>query len=240
MAAINAVAGGGSLISFPLLKFGLHMDSLVANATNSSSLWPGSLSGAFGFNNLLDRTRHHLKTLFLPTLFGSITGAMLLVYTDPHVFDLVVPWLILMGATLLLLQPKVKALAMRNNRTPHPAGAIVGQYLVSLYGGYFGAGMGIMMLAAFALYMEGNIHELNAVKNWLGLVINLTCSVVFVFKGLIHYEVALWLGLGSAVGGYVGAKTSQLVNPDKLRLGIAIYGVGMAVYYMAKAWHVIG
>ena len=118
--------------------------------------------------------------------------------------------------------------------------AMIGQFLVSVYGGYFGAGMGIMMLGAFALYMDGTIHELNAVKNWLGLVINLTCSVVFWSKGLIDFRVGGCLALGSIVGGFAAARVSQKVNPDRLRSGIAVYGVGMAMYYMAKSWGLIG
>lgn len=239
-AAINAVAGGGSLISFPTLRFGLGIDPTIANATNSVALWPGSLTGALGFNNVIERTKHHLKTLLLPTIVGSATGAYLMASTDPKDFDLVVPWLILLAATLLVFQPKIKAFAMRSNRTPHPFAAILGQFLVSVYGGYFGAGMGIMMLGAFALYMDGTIHELNAVKNWLGLVINLTCSTIFFTKGLIDFHVAVWLALGSIVGGFYAAKLSLKVNPDKLRTVIAIYGVGMAAYYMAKSWGLIG
>lgn len=203
------------------------------------ALWPGSLSGALGFHNVIEQTKHHLKTLILPTILGATTGAFLLVKTDPHVFDLVVPWLILLAAMLLLMQPKVKALVLRGDPTPHPVAAMVAQFFVALYGGYFGAGMGIMMLASFALYMKGTIHELNAVKNWLGLVINFTCSFVFLFQGLLDFSVALWLALGSIVGGFAAAKVSQKVNPDRLRMAIAIYGVGMAAYYMAKSWHLV-
>jgi uncharacterized membrane protein YfcA len=208
----------------------------VANATNSVALWPGSLSGAFGFKNVLEKTKHHLRTLLAPTILGALAGAQLLVHTDKSLFDRVVPWLILLAALLLLLQPKVKALVQKGNRKPHPYAAMVLQFFVAVYGGYFGAGMGIMMLAAFALYMDGTIHELNAVKNWLGLVINFTCSWVFIFQDLIEPSVALALGLGSIFGGFFAAKWSQKVNPDKLRTAIAIFGIGMAVYYMAKTF----
>ncbi len=238
--AINAVAGGGSLISFPTLVFAIRLPSTVANATNSVALWPGSLSGAFGFKNLLHKAGHHLSRLIVPTILGSTVGAFLLVKTDPRVFDLVVPWLILFAAVLLLLQPKVKAWVLQGGRrTVGPAGAITLQFMVSVYGGYFGAGMGIMMLAIFALYIEGTIHELNAVKNWLGLVINFTCSTVFLFQGLVQPYVALALAAGSIVGGFVAARFSQRVQPDRMRTLIAIYGVGMAAYYLARSWHLI-
>lgn len=111
---------------------------------------------------------------------------------------------------------------------------MIAQFLVSVYGGYFGAGMGIMMLAAFALYMEGTIHELNAVKSWLGLVINLVASILFVFKGLIHVPAAVALSVGSVIGGFYAAKLSQRIQQDKLRTAIAVYGIGMAAFYLWK------
>jgi hypothetical protein len=230
---INAVAGGGSLLSYPTIV-GLGIPSNIANATNAVALWPGSLAGAFGFHNLLPKTAKYLKSLFLPTLVGSACGAQLFVMTSKQTFDLVVPFLILLAAVLLLLQPKVKAFVQRGDRVLHPAAGVIAQFLVSVYGGYFGAGMGIMMLAAFALYMEGTIHELNAVKSWLGLVINLVASILFVFKGLIHVPAAVALSVGSVIGGFYAAKLSQRIQQDKLRTAIAVYGIGMAAFYLWK------
>lgn len=234
--AINAVAGGGSLLSFPTLRFMTGMGSTVANATNSISLWPGSLGGAFGYRNLYEVIKKDLRLLTLPTILGSLAGAILLVKTDPHVFDLVVPWLILFAAVLLLAQPKLKKWMSREGHVRvSPWVGIFLQFLVSVYGGYFGAGMGIMMLASFALYIEGSIHELNAVKNLLGLFINFTCSIVFVLQGLIDFRVGLILSSGAVFGGFLAAKYSQRVDPEKLRLGIAVYGVGMAGFYMLRS-----
>lgn len=234
--AINAVAGGGSLITFPALTVGFRMPSNIANATNSVALWPGSMAGAIGFINLLHKTQKYLKVLFIPTLVGSIVGAELFINTSAKVFDKVIPWLILVAALLLLFQPKVKALAMRSGRTTSPAMGAFLQFLVAVYGGYFGAGMGIMMLAAFALFMEGTIHELNAVKTWLGLVINFAASVMFLFQHIIDPSVAIILTFGSIVGGFYAAKFSQKVNPDKMRLIIAAYGMFAAAYFMYKGY----
>ena len=200
------MAGGGSLISFPTLTFGLGMPTNIANATNSVSLWPGSLAGAFGFKNLLEKTKHHLWALFFPTLIGASVGSFLFVKTNVKFFDMIVPWLILLAAILLLLQPQVKKLALRGERTVPPAVGMVIQFFVALYGGYFGAGMGIMMLAAFAVFMEGTIHELNAAA----------------------------LATGAIFGGFFAARVSQKVNPDQLRMGIAVYGVVMAGYYFYR------
>ncbi len=234
---LNAVAGGGSLISFPTLTVVFGLAEKVANATNSVGLWPGSLTGGLGFKNLYAKTGGYLKKLFLPTLLGSLAGAFLLLNTSNHVFRAVIPGLILIASALLLFQPKVKTLVQSKHRKlPEPYGWAL-QFLVSVYGGYFGAGMGIMMLAAFALYMEGNIHELNAVKNWLGLIINFSCSAVFVAKGLVVFWPALWLVIGSLIGGFVAARVSQRFNPEKLRVAIAIYGFVMAGYFVWRALH---
>ncbi len=212
------------------------MPSNIANATNSVALWPGSLAGAIGFRNLFSKTSKHLKTLFLPTLVGSIIGAELFIHTSVKIFDKVIPWLILFAAALLLFQPKVKALVSKGGRVLSPSVGIFLQLLVALYGGYFGAGMGIMMLASFALYMEGTIHELNAVKSWLGLVINFAASVMFVFERIINPYDAAALAVGSIVGGFYAAKFSQKVNPDKMRLAIAAYGFAAGLYFMYKAF----
>jgi len=232
---INAVAGGGSLISFPTLTFGLHLPTNIANATNSVSLWPGSLGGAFGFHNVFERTKPYLRQLLLPTILGASGGAYLFTVTSQRLFDVVVPFLILLAAILLLLQPKVKALVTRGERVLSARVGWILQFLVAVYGGYFGAGMGIMMLAAFALYMDANIHEINAVKSWLGVVINLFASGVFVLKGgLIDWPIAGALGLGSIFGGFLSARHSQRIHPDTLRVIIAVYGVGMAAYYLYR------
>jgi uncharacterized membrane protein YfcA len=232
---INSVAGGGSLLSFPTLTFALGMPTNIANATNSVALWPGSLGGALGFGNLIAKNRHHLWVLALPTLLGSSAGSILFIVTPVRRFDQVVPWLILLAAVLLLLQPKVKAFVQRRDRELHPAVGVIGQFFVALYGGYFGAGMGIMMLAAFALYMDGTLHEINAIKNVLGVLINVAASAIFISKGLVEPLPGIALGVGALCGGFLAAKVSQRVNPDRLRNVIAVYGIGMSAYYLARS-----
>jgi len=230
------VAGGGSLITFPALTVGFRLPSNIANATNSVALWPGSLAGAIGFWNLLSKTGKYLRVLFLPTLVGAIAGAELFIHTSVKVFDRVIPWLILLAAILLLFQPKVKAFAQRGGRTMSTGAGAFLQFLVAIYGGYFGAGMGIMMLAAFALFMDGTIHEINAVKGWLGLVINFAASVMFVVERIVDPYIGLILAAGSIVGGFLAARVSQKVHPDKMRITIAIYGILAGVYFFYKAY----
>lgn len=231
---INSVAGGGSLVSFPVL-IAMGVPSLPANATNSVALWPGSLAGAMGFRNLLPKTGHHLRTLAVPTFLGALLGAYLLVNTGQRAFDLAVPILIL-GATLLLaFQKRIKGWATRTALHIPVAGGMAIQFLVAVYGGYFGAGMGIMMLAAFSLFMDGTIHELNAVKTWLGLFINFAASVLLLQQGLVVLEPALALTVGSIAGGYYAAKFSQKVDAERLRVWIAAYGFVMSAVFIWRA-----
>ena len=234
--AINSVAGGGSLISFPYLVFGIGLPSNVANSTNSVSLWPGSLGSALGFSNLYEATKGYMKSLLVPTVVGSAVGAQLLVVGGQRTFDIVVPFLILIAATLLWVQPTIKKLISSKHPELPIAYGIAAQFIVAVYGGYFGAGMGIMMLASFALYMAGTIHELNAIKAWLGTAINLVASLVLGVQGLVDWRIALWLTLGSIVGGFLAAKYSQKLDPNKLRIAIAVYGVLMAGYYAYSVW----
>jgi uncharacterized membrane protein YfcA len=242
--AINAVAGGGSLVSFPFLTVPINLGSLnlsialnekIANATNSVGLFPGSLSGAYGFRNLLPKTGKHLKFLVLPTTVGSLIGALLLLNTSDEKFAKIIPFLVLVAAIMLLVQPKIRAMIGKGGKLS-PLAALTLQTLVSVYGGFFGAGMGIMMLACFALYIEGNVHELNAVKNWLSLLINVTCSIVFLVKGLVVLPVAFFLLVGAVVGGFIAARVSQKVDPNKLRLAIAVYGLAMAAFFAYRAY----
>ena len=233
--AINSVAGGGSLVSYPVLTLGFGIEGRIANATNAVGLFPGSFASALGFRDHLEKTGIYIKKLLIPTILGSILGAWLLLNTSEVAFKIIIPFLILLASVLLWFQPKVKA--MLANHHKQIVGTGVGmflQFLVATYGGYFGAGMGIMMLASFALYMEGTMHELNGVKSMLGTIINLVASIVFVIKRMVLFPVAIVLILGGIVGGYCAARMSLKVDPDKLRVGIAVYGFIMTAYFFYK------
>ena len=235
---INAVAGGGSLVTFPTLTLGLGLTEKVANATSSVGLFPGSIAGGIGFANQLGRTKRFIKPLVAPSVLGSIGGALLLLNTSDRAFAVAVPFLILTAAVLLLLQPKIRQWAGRHEGEAVlslKAGLVI-QTLVGVYGGYFGAGMGIMMLAAFSLYMEGTVHEINAVKNWLGLAINGACSVVFLLDGVARWHFSIVMVLGSLVGGYYAARISQRLDPNRLRGVIGIAGLVMSAYYFYRAF----
>lgn len=229
--AVNAVAGGGTLVSFPTLLW-LGLPDKVANATNSVALWPGSAAGALGFHKYFGQTKAELKVLLPPTILGSILGSILLVVTPDSTFRAVVPGLILLATVILAFQPRIKAFAA--SRSFHLSPLAVGtlQFLVALYGGYFGAGMGIMMLAVMSLYLSGDIHQLNAIKNWLAVVINFGASVILISQGLVLLVPALALMSGSIIGGYFSARISQKFDPELLRRAIVVYGFVMVGYFV--------
>ncbi|RYG62448.1 sulfite exporter TauE/SafE family protein, partial [bacterium] len=176
--------------------------------------------------------------LMAPSILGSIAGAILLLNTSDRAFAVAVPFLIFMAAALLLLQPKIRRWIGRHEGEAVlslRAGLVI-QTLVGIYGGYFGAGIGIMMLATFSLYMEGTVHEINAVKNWLSLAINGACSVVFLFKGVALWHLSFVMALGSLVGGYYVARYSQRLDPNRLRGVIGTVGLVMSAYYFYRAF----
>ncbi|MDI9634650.1 sulfite exporter TauE/SafE family protein [Geitlerinema splendidum] len=162
-AAINAVAGGGTLISFPTL-LAMGLPDRIANATNAVALWPGSASGALGFHKYFQEAKAQIKFLLPSTIIGSILGSILLVVTPEQLFKTFVPFLILAATLLLAFQVRIKKWSMQAEFHLNPWIASLLQFFVALYGGYFGAGMGIMMLAIMSLYVEGDIHRLNAIK----------------------------------------------------------------------------
>lgn len=234
-AAVNAFAGGGTLLSFPLLVFA-GMPELTANATNSVGLWPGSLSSALGYRDSLPRVKGVLYRLVTPTVFGALAGSLLLVATPTATFKAVVPWLILAATLLLAFQERVRAWSERTGHGRHRASGAVIQALISVYGGYFGAGMGIMMLAAMVLYMDADLNEMNAVKNWLAVVINLAAMGIFLGKGLVALGPCAAMVGGAILGGYASAKVAQRVPSAILRTVIVAYGIVMSGVFLVRTW----
>lgn len=234
-AAINAVAGGGSLVSFPALM-GLGVPSVPANATNAFGLIPGSLSGALGLHDRFNKTKALLAELMLASFVGGGAGAWLLWQTPGKTFDRLVPFLTLTATGLLFAQPWLKAWRDRRVRKSGRAWGFVIQLVMSVYGGYFGAGIGIMMLAAFGLFVDADIHEQNALKGWLAVGINVVASIQFALLGLIRYPEAGALMVGAIIGGYMAGRASKNFNADKLRGAIVVYGVVMSSILAYKAY----
>jgi hypothetical protein len=234
-AAINAVAGGGSLISFPILV-ALGIPPLQANATNSVGIWPGSLGSALGFLHVEGAPRQFIRAFIVPTILGSMLGAWLLVVTSPKIFDAVVPVLIL-GATLLLaFQPQIRRWTQGNHRLASIQAGWVLQFLVATYGGYFGAGMGIMMLAVLSMLTTSSIHELNAIKAWLGIAINFIASAVLITQGLVLPLPGIAIAIGAIIGGFFAARLSLKLDAEKLRVAIVVLGFAMVAVFTYRTF----
>ena len=245
---INSVAGGGSLISFPTLVV-LGVDKIIANATNTAALWPGSIGSVWAYRADLAPQRRLLLTLLLPSFVGGLLGALLLTRTPPELFGQVVPVLVLF-ATLLFAGRDVfdrfarrnanatAALAGRDAASVTRAGRVWGfvfQLLVATYGGYFGAGIGILMLASLSVMGLRDIHKMNALKTALAFVINGVALVFFALNGLINWPLALLMGTGGLLGGYFGARYAKRMNQKYLRIFVVAMGLTAAAYMFAKA-----
>jgi len=227
---INAVAGGGSLITFPA-AVAVGLTPLIANATNAVALTPGSLASAYAYRRELRQDWTILRVFLPPGLLGGITGALLLLFTPQKIFDSIVPLLVLFATALLLAQNlrRPADAAVDPNaawRVPQrPIVAMIFQFFVGVYGGYFGAGMGIMMLAVFTRMGGTNIHRMNGVKTVLSSVINAIASVAFVVAGAVDYRAGGVMAVGAIIGGLVGAAGARRIKPAIVRWGVVAIGL---------------
>jgi uncharacterized protein len=229
--AVNAIAGGGTLLTFPTL-IALGINPVMANATNTLALFPGSLAGAVGFRRELGRTSHWLRMLLPPSLLGGALGAVLLLHTSPELFRAIAPFLVLLAAGLLFLQDRFGARIVHVSATPSTRwriGALCFQFLVAVYGGFFGAGIGILMLAALGILGVGDIHEMNGLKNVLAMSINFVAAVYFALSGAIVWSFALVMAAGAIAGGYAGASVSRRFPAHLVARTVVVIGVCVAV-----------
>ena len=227
--AVNAIAGGGTLLTFPAIV-ALGVTPLVANATSTVALWPGSLGSMWGYRGELVGARRWVIDFAVPSVSGGALGAWLLLHTAPAAFARIVPFLVL-GATVLFLvqRPLLRRLNVSRAEPEGPgAGFLVAQFLVAVYGGYFGAGIGILMLAALGFMGLTNIHRMNGLKNWGGTCINGVAVVMFAFGGIVDWPIALTMAAGGVLGGYAGARLAQRVGQERVRG--AIVAIGLAAF----------
>lgn len=238
--AMNAVAGGGTLLTFPTLIW-TGLSPIHANATNTVALVPGALAGAWGYRREMQNTEAKRYLLLIPSLIGGLIGGILLRYTPPATFAALVPGLILFAVILFALQEPIQRRLRGAQAQTEPAttsrwlwGASVLQLLTGIYGGYFGAGMGIMMLATLGLLGFANIHQMNGLKNLLGTTINFTAALYFVYAGLVHWPEALVMAVGAIVGGYGGAGLARKLGAKFVRWSVIVIGVGMALSLLLK------
>jgi hypothetical protein len=241
--AINSVAGGGTLISFPSLVAFEGESQIISNATNTAALWPGSLSSAIGYGKDTPTQAGLLATLLIPSFIGGVLGAWILVSTPPGIFNIVVPFLVLF-ATLLFAFGDHIARKFRHNDSNLEYVSIGSriwgfffQLFVATYGGYFGAGIGILMLGSLSVMGLRDIHKMNAIKTSLATLINCTAFVVFAVKGLVAWDLALVLAIGAILGGYVGARSAKRLNTRLLQAFVVVIGLVVSAWLLFKVFH---
>jgi len=217
----------------------LGRDPILANATNTVAIWPGSLAGAYGFRRELSTVKRWLLILTIPSLLGGALGAWLLLRTPAPLFETLVPFLIL-GATLLLALQEGIARRLGLGRSggdpaKHSmAGIFVFQFLVAVYGGYFGAGMGILMLAALGLIGLTDLHQMNGLKNVLAVAINGIAAIYFALANAVAWDDVFVMMLGTIVGGYLGAHTARRLGRMFVRGAVVVIGVVMSIALFLK------
>jgi uncharacterized membrane protein YfcA len=233
--AMNAIAGGGTIITFPLLiAFG--MPAIQANATSTVALTVGIFGSVYGYRQNLPAAKPWMKLFGPVSIVGGLFGAWLLTVTSEKFFNDLVPFLILFATVLFLLGNVLSRLAGFDalEMTTHSAKrftAAAAQFAVAVYGGYFGAGIGILMLASFALIGLKNIHEMNAIKTVLGGLINVVAAVYFVWAGLVQWPEAIVMMIGSTIGYYGGAALTQKISQAQVRLLIAGFGLALSAVF---------
>jgi uncharacterized membrane protein YfcA len=247
---MNSVAGGGTLLTFPALAacfapFGPEQAAALANGTSTVALMPGSIAGAVGYRREVWECRRFVLRMILPSLAGGFIGAWL-VGRDQKAFAVLVPWLILTAALLFVVQAPLSRWVKRRaaEEGAHPdhhepnwvtQSLVIGfQFLVAVYGGYFGAGIGILMLSALGFMGVGDIHRMNAVKTILAAGINAAAVVVFVRDDLVNWSLAVPMAVAAIAGGYVGARVARRLPAAYVRYAVIAIGFGLSAYYFIR------
>ncbi len=236
--AVNAVAGGGSLVSFPAL-LAAGVSPVAASATNTVALAPGSLAAAFAYRRELSDNRRSAVLLMLAAGVGSLIGATLLLKVPERIFELVVPWLILAATGVLLAKDRVARWAKAGGEQPtrgRLGWVALLLAVVSVYGGYFGAGMGIVTLALLALLRRMTIHEMNAVKTLIVGGINGIAAVYFLWSSAAELPAAAAMASGALAGGYGAARFVRRVPPEPVRRGVVALGVVLSLVLAYRYW----
>jgi uncharacterized membrane protein YfcA len=217
---VNAIAGGGTLLTFPAL-LATGVAPVSANATNTVALFPGQLASSFAYRSHIADERRRALVLSVPSLIGGVIGAWMLLALPEKSFEKAVPWLIVFACVVLAFQGQLKHLVARVRRANHPASLWLAQLAIAVYGGYFGAGIGILMLAAMGILLPASIQHANALKVLFSLLINAIAAVIFVFSGTVRPAEAALMAAASIAGGFLGARLAQRLPPAGMR-GFAI------------------
>ena len=232
--AMNSVAGGGSFLTFPALVF-YGLPSVTANTTNTVAVFPASLASAWAYRKDFPQLEG-IKTSLIVTIsaIGGILGAILLVSTPEHTFNKLLPWLLL-AATSLFAFSKQFVHYVRNRYRIGPFALCSIQFLIAVYGGYFGGAMGIMMLALFALFGIDNIHSANALKTLIAGVLNAVSALCFIIIGKVDWPLALIMMSFSVIGGYLGARIARKMQSNHIRFVVISIGLTMTIIFFCRS-----
>jgi uncharacterized membrane protein YfcA len=228
---INTVVGSGTLVTFPVL-LAVGYSPVVANVSNTLGLVPGSVSGAIGYREELAGQRTRVLTLGSASVLGGIVGAILLLSLPPDAFEAIVPVLIALALILVIVQPRLsRMLAERRERVRPHGGPLLwtGVFGTGIYGGYFGAAQGVILLALTGIAIPEDLQRLNALKNVLAALVNGVAAVIFIFFASVAWLPAVLLAVGSAAGGQLGAKVGRRLSPPVLRGLIVVVGIAAIV-----------
>ena len=231
---INSVAGGGSFLTFPALVF-TGVPSIIANASSTVALLPGSLASAWAYRHDFKRSKGFpFWPALLVSLAGGITGALLLLLTPQRTFDSLVPWLLLAATLLFAFGPRVSP-ALRRRFPVGPGTVIFIQLLIAVYGGYFGGAIGILMLAAWSVFGLTDIHAMNANKTVLGAAMNGVAVVLFVVARKVWWPQTLAMVVAAVIGGYVGAHSARRVDPRSVRAVITVISIAITIAFFIRS-----
>jgi uncharacterized protein len=230
---VNTVVGSGSLLTFPtLIAFGYS--PRVANVSNTLGLVPGSVSGALAYRRELSGQRERLRPLVAVSVVGGATGAALLLLLPSGSFQRVVPYLVVLACVMVIAQPQLtlwmaRRSAAAERSTERHLAFYAGVFLTAVYGGYFGAAQGVLLIGLLGIFIDDHLQRLNAAKNVLAAAINGIAAIIFVFFASIAWLPAVLLAIGSTVGGQIGAKVGRRLPAELLRLLIVVVGLAVAV-----------
>ena len=246
---VNSVAGGGTLLTFPSLFTALgpmvggnhDLAAVLANGTSTTALLPGSVASGWAYRRELREVGRWPWLLVVPSLIGGLIGTLLVTRLPASYFKVAVPWLILSATVLFALQPTLVTFSLRHRPAGPPdphnrsagayAGLVLGQFVIAIYGGYFGAGIGILMLSALGFMGVADIHHMNAIKTVLAACINALSVVVFAAEGKVVWSLALMMAAAAVVGGYVGAHFGRRLPRPLVRWTVIVIGFGLAAKY---------
>jgi uncharacterized membrane protein YfcA len=238
---VNAVAGGGTFFTVPALIF-TNVPAVLANTTSTVAIWPAAVSSAGAYRKELAKQQRYLLILFVCiSLVGGIIGAILLLSTSNQAFVHLLPYLLLVATVLFAASPLITAkLGTRSiEKTKLSWGQLLGvsfvQLLVSIYGGYFGGGIGILMLAVFGLMGMDDIHSMNALKTLLNISINGVAVVIFIIKGAVLWPQAILMAVGSIIGGYGTAYYARKIKQSWIRWFVIVYGLSLTIYFFVAS-----